>query len=172
MMRNLRLWVTVLLVVAIVTSSGGCAAGQSSLSETVTYEPLFSEVRWWDREMEDIERKIYLGTEDEPSESCMELYNKMKLLNLEMPLDSEERIVAYAWELARVREGCEKLEETEWYLTGIWHYPEGIWLAHYTLRSSVTKNADGTINIPYGSNLTFTIAENDGEILNEFVFPV
>ena len=161
-----------LLISILIFALTGCKTPASNVpsesgNAAVTYEPC--KVYWSETKIPDFEKTFYLRNEDSPPESCTVLFEKMKLLDMEMPLDSEDRIIAYAWELARMMNECENIEEEEtvWYAISAYHYPEGVWLIHYVYRSNVTKMPNGTIRMPYdGGSLTLAVSEDDGEILN------
>ena len=165
-MRNYQNICIIIVVITAILLISGCTEGQTNPNAAMTYEPLFNEVCWCETNMPDFDKTLFIGNENSPPESCTVLFEKMKLLDMEMPLDSEDRIIAYAWELARMMDDCENIEDTEWYVISAYHYPEGVWLIDYAYRSNVTKMPDGTIRIPYGGSLTLVVSENDGEILN------
>ena len=166
---NKRCFLLISILIFVLTGCKTPASNVPSESENaaVTYEPLFNEVCWCETNMPDFDKTLFIGNENSPPESCAVLFEKMKLLDMEMPLDSEDRIIAYAWELARMMDDCENIEDTEWYVISAYHYPEGVWLIDYAYRSNVTKMPDGTIRMPYdGGSLTLAVSEDDGEILN------
>ena len=167
-MRNYRnICAIIIVVITAILLISGCTEGQTNPNAAVTYEPC--KVYWWETNMPDFEKTFYLGNEDSPPESCAVLFEKMKLLDMEMPLDSEDRIIAYAWELARMMNECENIEEEEtvWYAISAYHYPEGVWLIHYIYRSNLVWGPDGPHARAYGGgSLTLAVSEDDGEILN------
>ena len=172
---NKRCFLLISILIFVLT---GCKTPTSNVSSesgnvAVTYEPFVGGI-YWEENMPDFEKTFSLGNEDSPPEYCAVLSEKMKLLNLEMPLDSEDRIIAYAWELARMMDECENIEEekTVWYVGAAYHYPAGVWLIHYIYRSNLVWRPDGPHVRAYGGGaLTFAVSEDDGEILNAMYLP-
>lgn len=123
---------------------------QTSSSE---YEPIANEVYWLEDEIENLPTA--------PESHCLDLSDKMKQLALDTPLDSEVRITAYAWELARVMDGSASTRDTEWYVHTIMHTGSGVWVIHYIQRDLL--NADVR-----GGTFVFWVRENDGTILNSY----
>lgn len=160
--------VLIALLVLVVSCFSGCAQDTpGNLSTGSLYEPFIDQIYWEDDELDEEYRSLFLAKDKTASDRCAELSAAMGDLGLELPLDSEERIAAYAWELAKVVDNVSDVKDTELYVSSVHCYPDGLLLITYTYRDYVLS--DGTLMNVRGSNFVCVVSAADGEILNRFI---
>lgn len=141
------------LLMLLATFFGGCAREvPGDLSSRSQYEPLVDQVYWCDEELGADYKAFFLGEGETPPSDCTELSDMLKVAEVVLPLDTEDRITTYAWELAKTASRVETATESEWYVFSAYHYPDGILLVNYVPRNCVTS--EGDTNGARGSSLT------------------